>query len=126
MSELEPAKRQKQELEPRHIPQLVIAVPLADVREFMWDALKSTSIADPFAGALAGFVAFAPHVRYTAVDSTHTRIEIDLVGRVPGAETLMFPQRRAEIDRFFVAIQDELDRRAKWGPRRLTGGLDLY
>jgi hypothetical protein len=40
-----------------------------------------------------------------------------VVGTVRGAETLLFVQRRGEIDRFFVAIQDELDRRARWRPQ---------
>jgi predicted polyphosphate/ATP-dependent NAD kinase len=31
-------------------------------------------------------------------------------------------QRRGEIDRFLVEIQDELDRRARWRPQPPTGG----
>ena len=116
MSELEPTKRAKKEVAPRHIPQLVVPVPIADVREFMHDALRGTSIADPIASALSGFAFFEPHVRFTPVDGTHTRIEIDVVG-TPATEMLLFVQRRGEIDRFFVAIQDELDRRNRWLPK---------
>jgi len=60
-----------------------------------------------------------PQLRFTPLDATHTRIEIDVVERMRGAETLLFVQRRGEIDRFFVAIQDELDRRERWRPQPL-------
>jgi hypothetical protein len=116
VSEIEPHRRAKKEVAPRHIPQLVVPVPIDDVRDFMRSALRGTSIADPMAGALAGFWFFVPHLRYSAVDATHTRIEIDVVGAFPGAETLLFVQRRGEIDRFFVAIHDELVRRERWLP----------
>jgi hypothetical protein len=114
VSELEPRKRSKKEVAPRHIPQLVVPVPVGEVRDFVHNALKGTSLADPIAGALSGWMFFQPHLRFTPVDETHTRIEIDVVGAVPGAETLFFVQRRGEIDRFFVAIQDELDRLERW------------
>ena len=117
VSEIEPAKRAKKEVAPRHIPQVVVPVPIADVREFMHAALRGTSIADPLANVMSGFVLFEPHVRFTPVDDAHTRIELDVVGKARGIETLMFTQRRGEIDRFFVAIQDELDRRERWRPR---------
>jgi hypothetical protein len=125
VSEIEPHKRPKKEVAPRHIPQLVVPVPFADVRDFVRDALKGTSLVDPVASALSGWFMFAPHLRFTPVDATHSRIEIDVVGAVPGAETLFFVQRRGEIDRFFVAIQDELDRRARWLPKPPTGTASI-
>jgi hypothetical protein len=124
VSELEPRQGRKKDLAPRHIPNEIVPLPITEVREFMHDALRGTSLTNPFVGALSGFIAFRPYVRYTEVDATHTKIELDLVG-LPGAQLLLYPQRRAEIDRFFVAIQDELDRRARWGPRRRTDGLEL-
>jgi hypothetical protein len=114
VSELEPQKRPKKEIAPRHIPQEVVPVPFDEVRDFVRDALKGTSLVDPLASTLSGWAFFEPHLRFTSVDATHTRIEIDVVGIVRGAETLFFVQRRGEIDRFFVAIQDELDRRERW------------
>jgi hypothetical protein len=125
VSELEPQKRRKKDVAPRHIPQEIVPVPIDEVRAFVHDALRGTSITDPFASTLAGWGLFEPHVRYTAVDETHTRIELDVVGSVRGVETLMFNQRRAEIDRFFVALQDELDRRERWGPRRAPGRASI-
>jgi hypothetical protein len=91
------------------------------VREFVRDALRRTSIADPIANALSGWAFFEPHLRFTAVDAGHARIELDVVGTARGAETLLFVQRRGEIDRFFVAVQDELDRRERWRPRPPLG-----
>jgi len=120
MSELEPHKRPKKEVAPRHIPQLVVPVPIDEIRAFMHDALHGTSIMDPLASYFSRWLFFEPHLRYTAVDQTHTRIEIDVVGLFPGAKTLLFVERRGEIDRFFVAIQDELDRRNRWMPRPPT------
>ncbi len=118
MSELEPRKRPKKDVvsKERHIPQLVVPVPLSEVRDFLRDALSGTSIADPVSSVLSGFAAFAPRLRYTAIDDTHTKIEIDLVNRFRGADVMFFQARRGEIDRFFVAVQDELARRAKWAP----------
>jgi hypothetical protein len=66
-----------------------------------------------------------PHLRFTAVDATHTRIELDVVETLRGAETLLYPQRRALIGRFFVAIQDELDRRERWRPQLPTGRASI-
>jgi hypothetical protein len=117
VSELEPKKHPKKELAPRHIPQVVVPVPLGEVRDFMQDALRGTSLVDPLVQVAAGWVFFEPHVRFTPVDAAHTRIELDVAGKVRGAETLLFVRRRGEIDRFFVAIQDELDRRARWRPQ---------
>jgi hypothetical protein len=112
MGDLEPHRRAKREVAPRHIPQMVVPVPLDEVRQFVRDALTGTSILNPVVQAYTGWAFFEPHLRFTAVDAAHSRIELDVSGRVPGAETLLFVQRRAEIDRFFIAIQDELDRRA--------------
>ena len=117
MSEIEPRKRPKREVAPRHIPQEVFPVPIAEVRELVQAAVRGTPLINPIREVLSGWAFFEPHVRYTAVDATHTRIELDVVGITPVAETLLFVQRRAEIDRFFVAIQDELDRRARWLPK---------
>jgi hypothetical protein len=117
VSELEPQKRLKNEVAARHIPQVVVPVPFHEVRDFVRDALSGTSLVDPLASALSGWLFFEPHLRFTPVDATNTRIEIDVVGTVHGAETLLFARRRGEIDRFFVAIQDELDRRDRWRPQ---------
>ena len=92
-------------------------MPLDEVRELVQAAVRGTPLINPIRQVLSGWAFFEPHVRFTAVDATHTRIELDVVGITPGAETLLFAERRAEIDRFFVAIQDELDRRARWLPR---------
>jgi hypothetical protein len=116
MSELEPGSRSRRKVAPRHIPQVVVPVAPEDVREFMRDALRGTSILNPVTSLYAGWAFFEPHVRFTPVDASHTRIEIDVTSRVRGAETLFFVQRRAEIDRFFIAIEDELDRRERQRP----------
>ncbi|MEF2978235.1 hypothetical protein [Subtercola sp. YIM 133946] len=97
---------------PRHVPQVVVPVPFDEVGDFVRHALKGTSLVDPLALLATGWTLFEPHLRFTAVDDQHTRIELDVVGRVPGAETLLFTRRVGEIDRFFVALQDELDSRS--------------
>lgn len=99
-------------------------MPLAEARDFVRDALTGTSIVDPVARYYGGWLLFEPHLRFTAVDATHTRIELDVVGSKV-AETLLFQQRRGEIDRFFVALQDELDRRARWDPPPPVGGAPI-
>lgn len=114
MSELEPRKHPKKDVAPRHIPQVVVPVPFEEVRDFVRRALTGTSLLDPLAQVASGWVFFEPYLRFTPVDASHTRIELDVVGKVRGAEILLFVQRRGEIDRFFVAIQDELDRRDRW------------
>lgn len=111
MSEIEPHERGKHEVAPRHIPQVIVPVPLDEVRDFVRDAVRGTSLQNPYVQVAAGWALFEPHIRFTAVDATHTRIELDVTGRMRGVETLLFVQRRGEIDRFFVAIRDELDRR---------------
>ncbi|MDR6972754.1 hypothetical protein [Leifsonia shinshuensis] len=117
MSELEPRKRRglrssrKKALVPRHIPSEVVPVPVEDVEDFVRDALRGTSLRDPFAQILGGYALFAPQLRFVPVDETHTRVEFDAVGRVAGAEALKYTRRLGEIDRFFVALRDELDRR---------------
>lgn len=116
MSEIEPRKRPKHEVAPRHIPNEIVPVPFDEAPGLVRAALKGTSLVDPIASAYAGWLFFEPHLRFTPVDETHTRIEIDVVETVHGAVMLMFNQRRAAIDRFFVAIQDELDRRERWRP----------
>lgn len=114
MSELEPRKRPRKNVVPRHIPQAVVPVPIGEVHDFVREALRGTSIMDPLANAISGWSFFAPRVRFTAIDQTHTRIEFDAVGDKV-SETLLFAQRRGEIDQFFVALEDELDRRNRWG-----------
>lgn len=114
MSELEPSRRSKKIVAPRHIPQVIVPIPIDEVREFVHDAVRGTRLVNPVASAYSGWTLFAPRVRYTAEGSEHTRIELDVVEVVRGAEMFMSNQRRGEIDRFFVAIQVELDRRARW------------
>ncbi|WP_193570903.1 hypothetical protein [Leifsonia tongyongensis] len=122
---MEPQKRPKKAVAPRHIPQVVVPVPFDEVRDFVRQALKGTSLVDPIAQVATGWVLFEPHLRFTAIDATHSRIELDVVGRVRGAEALLFTRRVGEIDRFFVAIQDELDRRERWRPHPPTDGLSV-
>ncbi|WP_241701928.1 hypothetical protein [Leifsonia shinshuensis] len=111
MGELEPRRHEKKAVVPRRIPSEVVPVPLGEVPDFVRAALQGTSILDPFAQLASGWVFFQPHLRFVPVDATHTRIEFDAVGKVQGAETFLFARRRGEIHRFFVALQDELDRR---------------
>jgi hypothetical protein len=125
VSELQPQRRPKKEVARRHIPQLVVPVPFDEVREFVRDALRGTSLVDPIASALSGWAFFEPRLRFSRVDAGHTRIEIDVAGTVRGVEILLFVQRRGEIDRFFVAVQDELDRRKRWLPQPRTDGLSI-
>jgi hypothetical protein len=98
---------------PRRIPSEVVPVPYEEVREFVRDAVRGTSLRDPFAQVFGLYALFEPRLRFVRVDETHTRIEFDAVGRVAGAEALLFTRRLGEIDRFFVALRDELDRRGR-------------
>jgi hypothetical protein len=125
VSEIEPQKGAKKDVAPNHIPNEVVPVPFDEVPEFVRDALGGTSLVNPIASALSGWLFFEPHLRFTPVDASHTRIELDLVEKEHGAETLLFVQRRAEIDRFFVALQDELDRRERWRPKPPTGAASI-
>jgi hypothetical protein len=120
VSEIEPHQRPKKEVAPRHIPQEVVPIPIEEVRDFVRDAVRGTILVNPVAQMLAGWAFFKPYLRFTSVDAAHTRIELDVVGMLGGAEILLYPQRRAEIHRFFVAIQDELDRRERWRPQLPT------
>ena len=106
-------ERRKHAVEPRHIPQLVVPVPLDEVRDFVRQAVKGTSLVDPAAQLFSGFALFEQRLRFTAVDASHTRIEIDVTERVPGADIFLYTRRIGVIDRFFVAIQDELDSRER-------------
>ena len=45
---------------------------------------------------------FEPHLRFTPVDDLHTRIELDVAGRVRGVEALLYVRRRGEIDRYQI------------------------
>jgi hypothetical protein len=121
VSEIERHNRPERAVAARHIPSEVVPVPIDEVRDFVHDAIRGTSLVDPISQLFTGWLAFEPHLRFTSVDATHTRIELDVVGLVRGAETLLFVQRRAEIDRFFVALRDELDRRDRWRPQRPSG-----
>jgi len=121
VGELERRKRPGNEVAPRHIPEVVVPVPFDESRSFVQDALRGTSLVDPIASTLSGWMFFEPHLRFTPVDDLHTRIELDVAGRVRGVEALLYVRRRGEIDRFFVAIQDELDRRARWDPKPRSG-----
>lgn len=101
-------------------------MPFDEVRDFVRDALRGTSLTNPYlALAWSGWAFFKPYLRFTPVDATHTRIELDVVGTVRGVEILLHAQRLGAIDRFFVAIQDELDRRDRWRPQPPTGGASL-
>lgn len=91
-------------------------MPIAEVRDFVQDAVRGTSLTNPIASVFTGFALFRPHLRFSAVDDTHSRIEIAVVGMSPRAEKLFYMQQRAMIHRFFVAVEDELDRREKWRP----------
>ncbi|WP_285116587.1 hypothetical protein [Leifsonia sp. fls2-241-R2A-40a] len=111
MSELEPRKRRKKAVVPRRIPSEIVPVAPEEARDFVRDALKGTSLRDPFAQLLSAQFVFEQRVRCIPVDATHTRIEFDAVETVPGANVLLYTRRLGEIDRFFVALHDELDRR---------------
>jgi hypothetical protein len=87
VSELEPLKHPKKEVAPRHIPHVTVPVPADEVRDFVREALRGTSLVDPIASVLSGWVFFEPHLRFTRVDAEHTRIELDVVGSVRGAST---------------------------------------
>ncbi|KQR54566.1 hypothetical protein ASF88_07275 [Leifsonia sp. Leaf336] len=113
MGELEPRKRSKKAVVPRRIPSEVVPIPLDEAPGFVREALRGTSLMDPFAQLASGWVLFEPHLRFVPVDETHTRIEFDAVGRARGVDTMLYTRRLGEIDRFFVALQDELDRRER-------------
>ena len=121
MSELEPPRRPKKDVAPKHIPQVVIPVPFDEARDFVREALQGTGFVNPVTRAATGWALFKPFIRFTPEDADHTRIELDVVQVVPGADLWLFNQRRGEIHRFFVAIEDELDRRGRWVP---TAGVD--
>jgi hypothetical protein len=116
MGEVE--RRRRRELAPRHIPHVDVPIPIGEAREFLRDALRGTSIVDPVARLITSRWMFEPHVRFTELDEGSTRIELDMTALTPGAMSLLYPARRAEIDRFFIAIDDELDRRRDRESRR--------
>ncbi|RFA06571.1 hypothetical protein B7R21_19575 [Subtercola boreus] len=113
MSEIWPRRGDKNDVEPKRLPHVVVPVPIGEVRDFVRHAVKGTSLVDPVAQVFSGFVLFEQRLRYTAVDATHTRIEIDVSEKVPGADVLLYTRRVGVIDRFFVAVQDELDSRER-------------
>jgi hypothetical protein len=114
VSEIEPPRRSKKSVAPRHIPQVVVPVPFDEARDFVREALQGTSLVNPVTSAVSGWAFFKPLIRFTPVDPAHTLIELDVVQIVRGADLWLFNQRRGEIDRFFVALDDELERRARW------------
>jgi len=122
MSEIEPRRHPKKDLALRHIPSEVVPVPLAEAQSFVRDAVSRTILRSPITSAFAGWAFFSPRLRFTAVDDAHTRIELDVEGnRI--ANIFLYPQRRAEIHRFFVALEDELVRRERWRPNLTSGSL---
>ncbi|MFE4469164.1 hypothetical protein ACFRFH_10135 [Leifsonia sp. NPDC056824] len=121
MSELEPRRHAKKAVQPRRMPSEVVPVPADEVPEFVREALQGTSLLDPFAQLASGWFLFDAKLRFVPVDATHTRIEFDAVGKVRGADVLLYTRRLGEIDRFFVALQDELDRRAERTRRTADG-----
>ena len=72
MTEMEPRKHAKKEVAPRHIPQMVVPVRYDEVREFVRDAVKGTSLVNPIGQFASGWFLFEPHLRFTQVDETHT------------------------------------------------------
>jgi hypothetical protein len=125
VSELEPRGRGRKRVAARHVPSEVVPIPPEEARDFVRDALQGTSFRDPFAQLASGWFLFEPFLRFVPVDATHTRIEFDAVGKVPGADVLAYQRKHGEIDRFFVALQDELDRREEWRQRRERARRDL-
>lgn len=121
MGESKQRRHPEKAVVPRRIPSEVVPVPFNEVPDFVRAALKGTSLLDPFAQLASGWFLFDPHLRFVPVDATHTRIEFDAVGKVNGAETLLFTRRIGEIDRFFVALQDELDHRERRSRRPADG-----
>ena len=97
-------------------------MPIEEIDAFVRDAVKGTSLTDPFAQVLGGYVAFRPQLRFVAVDETHTRVEFDAVERIAGADVLLYTRKLGEIDRFFVALRDELERRESRRRRKSGGG----
>lgn len=111
---MRPRKSDKNDVEPKRLPHVVVPVPIGEVRDFVRQAVKGTSLVDPVAQVFSGFVLFEQRLRYSTVDATHTRIEIDVSEKVPGADVFLYTRRVGIIDRFFVAIQDELDSHERW------------
>ncbi|WP_434317672.1 hypothetical protein [Leifsonia sp. P73] len=118
MSELEPQRHAKKAVQARRMPSEVVPVPVEEVPDFIRDALKGTSLLDPFAQLASGWFLFDAKLSFEPVDATHTRIGFDAAGKVGAADVLLYTRRLGEIHRFFVALQDELDRREERAARR--------
>jgi hypothetical protein len=129
MGELEPRRHPKKAVQARRMPSEVVPVPVEDVPDFVREALQGTSLRDPFAQLASGWFLFDTKLRFVPVDATRTRIEFDAVGKVPGADVLLYTRRLGEIHRFFLALEDELDRREERAQRtaevrrRLSAGV---
>ncbi|MBX3098755.1 MAG: hypothetical protein KF761_04180 [Salinibacterium sp.] len=114
MSEMEPRQPTEGEVAPKRFPQEVVPVPIEDLRELLVEATRNTTLTTFFGQFYTGWMLLDMKLRVTPVDSGHTRIEVEVTGKNGMFDTLLFVQRRSAIDRFFVAIQDEVDRRARW------------
>ena len=113
VSELEPRHPSKKQVAPKHVPQLVVPVPIEKVRAMVRDATRDSTL-NSFGRIYGGWLLGGVRMRLSPADALHTRIEIEVNSRGKVLDTLGHQQNRAMVDRFFVAIQDELDRRAQW------------
>ena len=128
MSELEPRHPSKKRVAPRHVPELVVPVPIEGVRQLVEDATRGTTLSTILGRFYTGWMLLDMKLRVAPVDAVHTRIEIEVTAGDGLPEALLYQQRRSMIDRFFVAIRDELNRRARWqypqAPAALEEGRD--
>jgi len=116
VSELEPRHPSKKQVAPKRVPQLVVPVPVEEVEELVQDAARDTTLTTILGRIYAGWMASGMRLRVTQIDRESTRIEIEVASNGRLLDTLLYQQNRSMVDRFFVAIQDELDRRARWRP----------
>jgi len=114
VSDLERRHPSKNEVAQEHVPQLVVPVPVEEVRAMVSDETRDTTLTSYFGRYCAGWLLTGMRLRMTPVDSAHTRIEIEVASNGKVLDVLLYQQNRSMVDRFFVAIQDELDRRARW------------
>lgn len=119
MSEIEPSPPNR-DLAPRRNPQLVVPVSIETVHELVADATRNTTLGTIAGQYYSGWMLLDMKVRYTPIDSEQTRIELAATGKTPAIDALLFVQRRAAIHRFFIAIDDELERRKRWRPATAT------
>ena len=116
MSELEPRHPSKKQVAPKHVPQLVVPVPVQEIQELVRDAARDTTLTTILGRVYAGWMASGMRLRVTPIDGESARIEIEVASNGRLLDTLLYQQNRSMVDRLFVAIQDELDRRARWRP----------